>query len=80
MSEPEELTTGQIRAIFNQRIDDLRVRGDEAQAARLEVVREYALNENFRRWLEDFVWVINEAEPRNISRAMEHVENGVRVI
>jgi hypothetical protein len=50
------MTNTEAREIFNQAILTSK---DADQIARIEIVREYLCNPNFRKAIEDHVWQIN---------------------
>lgn len=53
------MSNQEARENFNQVAERYRQAGNHDQAAKVELIREYLLNKEFRRALEDHVWQIN---------------------
>jgi hypothetical protein len=53
------MTHNEARKVFDQIAATHRNSGNHDQAAKIEIAREYFTNEEFRKTIEDFVWVWN---------------------
>lgn len=54
------MTAAAIRAEFNKVRDAAAAAGNVDAVARIELAREYFTNADFRKFVEDAVWQINE--------------------